>query len=67
MGPPDIADARYARVQNIPVTIAAAVASKLATMAELGTVLSLQDLWDLLEVHAVNQHNEAVLSREQRA
>lgn len=33
-------------------------------MAELATVLSLEDLWDILEVNAVNSHNEAILARE---
>lgn len=36
-------------------------------MAELATVLSLEDLWDILEVNAVNRHNEGILAREQRA
>jgi len=49
------------------LTIAAAITSELATMAELATVLSLEDLWDVLEVNAVNHHNEAILSHEQRA
>ncbi len=34
-------------------------------MADLATVLSLEDLWDVLEINAVNQHNEAILAREQ--
>jgi hypothetical protein len=36
------------------------------TFGELATVLSLQDLWDVLEINAVNRHNEAVASKEQR-
>lgn len=34
-------------------------------MADLATVLSLEDLWDVLEVNAVNRHNECILAREQ--
>jgi len=34
------------------------------TFAELATVLSLEDLWDVMEINAVNRHNEAVASRE---
>jgi len=34
------------------------------TFAELATVLSLQDLWDVLEINAVNRHNENVADRE---
>jgi len=48
------------------LTVAAALSSDLAKMADLATVLSLEDLWDVLEVTAVNRHNEAILAREQR-
>jgi hypothetical protein len=34
------------------------------SFAELATVLSLQDLWDVLEINAVNRHNEATASRD---
>jgi len=34
------------------------------TFGELATVLSLQDLWDVLEINAVNRHNEAVATKE---
>jgi len=34
------------------------------TFAELATVLSLQDLWDVLEINAVKRHNENVAPRE---
>jgi hypothetical protein len=37
----------------------------MVTLAELATVLSLEDLWDALEVVAVNRHNEAILQKEQ--
>jgi hypothetical protein len=50
----------------VPPTIACAVSSELVTFAELATVLSLQDLWDVLEIHAVNRHNESIASREAR-
>jgi hypothetical protein len=48
----------------VPPTIACAVSSELVTFAELATVLSLQDLWDVLEIHAVNRHNESITPRE---
>ena len=31
------------------------------TFAELTTVHSLQDLWDVLEINAVNRHNEGYM------
>ena len=34
------------------------------TFGELATVLSLEDLWDVLEINAVNRHNEHVATRE---
>jgi len=40
------------------------VSSELVTFAELATVLSLEDLWDVLEINAVNRHNEAIMQRE---
>jgi len=36
------------------------------TFADLATVLSLEDLWDVMEINAVNRHNEAVANREVR-
>jgi len=48
----------------VPPTVAAAVSSELVTLADLAVSLSLQDLWDVLEIHAVNRHNESILSRE---
>lgn len=66
MGPPDLVDShRFAQVVNVPRTIATAVSSEMVTLAELATVLSLEDLWDALEVVAVNRHNEAILQKEQ--
>ena len=65
MGPPDITDwHKYARVLSVPPTIACAVSSELVTFGELATVLSLQDMWDVLEINAVNRHNEAVATKE---
>jgi hypothetical protein len=45
---------------NIPPTIATAISSGRATMAELATVLSLEDLHDILEVVTVDSHNRRV-------
>lgn len=64
MGPPNVDQRKYARVLNVPPTIASAVSSELVTFSELATALSLQDLWDVLEINAVNHHNEAIASRD---
>lgn len=66
MGPPDIVDSRrFLQVLNVPKTIATAVSSEVVTLSDLATALSLEDLWDALEIVAVNRHNESILQREQ--
>jgi hypothetical protein len=44
---------------NVPPSIGFVVTSGLATLAELQTIYGLEDLWDLIEIHAVNSHNAA--------
>jgi len=66
LGPPDIVDSRrFLQVLNVPKTIATAVSSEVVTLSDLATALSLEDLWDALEIVAVNRHNESILQREQ--
>jgi len=50
----------------VPRTIASVVSARLATLHELQTVYGLMDLWDLIEIHAVDAHNEGVMQREQQ-
>lgn len=47
----------------MPHAIYAVVNSKLATLAELDTVYSLEDMWDLLEINSVNIHNQNVIAK----
>lgn len=47
------------------MTVATAVSSEVVSLAELATVLSLEDLWDAIEIASVNHHNEAIMQREQ--
>lgn len=49
--------------ENVPRTIAAVVSGKLATLHELSTVYSVQDMWWLLEIYRVNNHNKSVMSK----
>ncbi|MBP7301959.1 MAG: transglycosylase [Brachymonas sp.] len=49
---------------NVPHTIAAVVSARLATLHELQTVYGLMDLWDLIEIHAVDSHNQVVMQKE---
>ncbi|MBK3786774.1 transcription elongation factor GreA [Paraburkholderia aspalathi] len=44
---------------NVPYSIAFAITGGLATLCDLQTVYGTEDLWDLIEIHAVNCFNEA--------
>lgn len=46
----------------MPRAIGVVVSTKLATMVELDTVLGSEDLRDLLEIAAVDAHNERVMN-----
>lgn len=45
----------------MPRTIGAAVSSGKATIRDLGEALSLEDLYDILEIAAVDAHNIRLL------
>jgi hypothetical protein len=47
---------------NLPRTIGTIVSSRLATLHELQTVYGLVDLWDMLEINAVDTHNQNRMS-----
>ncbi|WP_237713058.1 transglycosylase [Serratia sp. M24T3] len=47
---------------NISITIASVVSSKLATLYECQTVYCLEDVYDLLEIASVDNHNTKILS-----
>jgi len=47
----------------VPRSIGFVVSAQLATYAELGTVLGAEDLYDLLEILAVDRHNERVMQK----
>ncbi|MBK3786514.1 transcription elongation factor GreA [Paraburkholderia aspalathi] len=44
---------------NVPYSIAFAITSGFASLHDLQTVYGIEDLWDLIEIHAVNCFNEA--------
>jgi len=43
--------------------IAAVISSRLATLHELDTVYSVEDMWILLEVNAVDRHNAYIINQ----
>jgi hypothetical protein len=45
---------------NVPRLIGTLISSRLATLEQLQTVYGVQDAYDLLEVIAVDSHNERV-------
>jgi hypothetical protein len=50
------------RYRNVPRSIAVIVSSGTATLVELQTVLSMEDVHNLLEVIYVDAYNQKVLS-----
>lgn len=46
---------------NVPRSIAAVVGQKLATLHELQTVYGLEDVYDMLEVLMVDNHNQDLM------
>jgi 4-diphosphocytidyl-2C-methyl-D-erythritol kinase len=51
----------------VPATIGTVVSKGLATLHELDTVYGTQDLYDMLEIIAVDAHNERVMRQAQGA
>lgn len=50
---------------NVPPTIGAVISARLATMAELETVLGMEDVYDLLEIIAVDAHNKRIAQQSE--
>lgn len=62
-GPAQAQSARLIEYRNVPRTIGTVLSHGAATLAELQTVYGLEDLYDLLEIILVDNHNEMVLSK----
>nr|WP_225816685.1 transcription elongation factor GreA [Photorhabdus antumapuensis] len=48
---------------NVPGTIATVISSGRATLHELDTVYGVEDLWQLIEIIQVDNHNAYVLQQ----
>jgi len=48
----------------VPRTIASVVSGKLATLHELDTVYSIQDMWWLIEIQTVDNNNKSVAGEQ---
>ncbi|WP_233868728.1 hypothetical protein [Paraburkholderia adhaesiva] len=66
-GPVHGQPARRMDYLNVPPSIGFVVTSGLATLAELQSLYGTGDLWDLIEIHAVNCHNAAEAAKAQRS
>lgn len=51
---------------NVPPTIGMAISGRPELLGPLSTVLGLEDLHDILEVIAVDAHNQRVLRKRER-
>ena len=49
----------------MPRTIGAVISARLATKVELDTVLSVEDVYDLLEIISVDAHNKRVANKNE--
>lgn len=47
---------------NLPKNIGFVISGKKASLIELQTVYGVQDMWDMLEIIVVDNHNKIVLS-----
>ena len=61
-GTDGLSELDFARCANVPATIAAAITSGKATLIELDTHYGVKDLYDLLEIAAVESHNRRLIS-----
>jgi hypothetical protein len=48
---------------NLPHTLAAVISDRMATLHELDTVYGVEDLWLMLEVRSVDNHNRALMNK----
>lgn len=55
----------YAPYCNVPQVIGVVVSSRHATLHELGTVYGVKDLYDMLEIIAVDNFNHAMANQSQ--
>ncbi|THD45420.1 hypothetical protein ERD95_17355 [Enterobacteriaceae bacterium ML5] len=49
-----------AQYENVPRTIASVISGGLAKLHELDTVYSVQDMWWMIEIQTVDNHNKSV-------
>jgi hypothetical protein len=50
---------------NVTVAIGTVISSRLATLHELDTVYGVEDLYDLIEVLAIDAHNQSLANKKE--
>lgn len=55
----------WGRYRNISGSLGAVISSKLATLHELQTVYGVEDLYNLLEIVAVDNYNQMLASKRE--
>lgn len=60
---PDLSAPGLREYQNVPRTIGAVISLRMATLHELQTVYGVRDLYDMLEIAAVDGHNKRAIDR----
>jgi hypothetical protein len=54
----------YADYINVPPTIGMLISKKVATLNELSTVYGVENMYDMLEIVMVDDHNTALANQE---
>ncbi len=54
---------RLLHYTNVPPPVGTVVSKGFATLHELSTVYGLQDLYDMLEIIAVDNHNQRIIDK----
>lgn len=57
------ADVELLRYVNVPQSIGSVVSRKLASLVELDSVLGVEDLYNLLEIIAIDNHNQYLVTK----
>lgn len=52
---------------NVPPTIGTVLSARMATLHELDTVYGLEDMWVMLEINQVDNHNKSVINESLRS
>lgn len=52
--------------ENVPDAIGTVVSRRFASLHELSTVYGTQDLYDMLEIIAVDNHNQRIINQPAR-